>query len=107
MTVYICVHAQTMVRWSSGVFFVEFEKGRARHPHAHAHLKNTHTHCNCPCYSAVLHRIVWLWSRINGGREIRVNLLGAVAQALYLNLILVLWRGMEMNWGKTGETKSF
>lgn len=75
MAVCVCVHAQTMVRWSSGGFF-EFEKGRARHPHAHAHLKNTHTHCNCPCYSAALHRIVWLWSRINGGREIRVNLLG-------------------------------
>lgn len=65
---------------------LELEKERARdphthavthrHTHAHAHIKKTHVHCNCPCYSGALRRIVWLWSRINGGRGIRVNLLG-------------------------------
>lgn len=49
--------------------------------HARTHIhrereKKSHMHCNCPCYSGALSCIVRLWSRINGGRGIRVNLLG-------------------------------
>ena len=76
MCVCVCVRAQRTVRWCSGGFGIG--KKRARHPHAHTHIdiKNTLMHCNCPCYSGALRCIVRLWSRINGGRGIRVNLLG-------------------------------
>lgn len=59
-----------------GVLELEREQRARSNTQAHTQRKNTHMHCNCPCYSGALSCIVQLWSRINGGRGIRVNLLG-------------------------------
>lgn len=64
-------------RWSGGDFGIGKRESMCTRVRTNA-FKSTHphTHCNCPCYSGALRCIVWLWSRINGGRGIRVNLLG-------------------------------